>query len=72
MANLVTPVVVDCPGAPKDIIANGYGKLAKRTPESVSGAVLAAIGNPITDTYLRAGAQRFDAHKIADQYLSLL
>ena len=35
MAHGVTPVVVDCPGGPKDIVGKKYGYIAQQTPKAL-------------------------------------
>lgn len=72
MAQSVTPVVVDCPGAPKDIIFGGYGKLAERDSKSICEAIQAAVYSPVSKKTLAEGARRYDAPIIADKYLNYL
>ena len=69
MAHGVTPVVVNCPGGPKDIVGRKYGYIAQQTPESVAEKIEAAKTNPISKYLLKTRSQVYSAETISLDYI---
>ena len=67
----VTPVVTNCQGAPKEIIAYGkYGYLAENKSEaSFSENILFALQNPISKNDLFFRSSYYSVENIAEKYI---
>ena len=72
MAHGVTPVVVDCPGGPKDIVGKKYGYIAQQTPESVAEKIKIAKMSPIPKSLLKSRSNDYSADTISLDYIRLI
>lgn len=68
----VTPVVVDCPGGPKDIVGKKFGYVCARVADDIAAAVNEAIQRPIAPDRLISRSMEYNALHIAERYLSAL
>jgi glycosyltransferase involved in cell wall biosynthesis len=68
----VTPVVVDCRGGPKEIVAGRYGYVASRSTECIANTLEWAIKNKIPKAVLLNRSQDFNANKIAKKYIECI
>ena len=72
MGHGITPVVVDCPGGPKDIVGSDFGFVSERDPEILADKIFAALTKPIDKSLLLSRSREYEALKIAKTYLKAL
>jgi len=72
MGHGVTPVVVDCPGGPKDIVGKGFGFVSERDPKILADKIFAALNSPIDKNVLLSRSREYGVLKIAKAYLETI
>ena len=72
MGHGITPVVVDCPGGPKDIVGSDFGFVSERDPEILADKIFAALNRPIDKNLLLSRSREYEVVKIAKAYLKAL
>ena len=72
MGHGVTPVVVDCPGGPKDIVGRDFGFVSERDPKILADKIFAALNSPIDKNLLLSRSREYGVLKIAKAYLETI
>jgi glycosyltransferase involved in cell wall biosynthesis len=72
MGHGITPVVVDCPGGPKDIVGSDFGFVSERDPEILADKIFAALNKPVDKNLLLSRSREYEVLKIAKAYLKAL
>lgn len=72
MGHGITPVVVDCPGGPKDIVGSDFGFVSPRDPEILADKIFTALSKPIDKHVLLSRSRKYDVLKIAKAYLKTM
>jgi len=72
MGHGITPVVVDCPGGPKDIVGSDFGFVSERDPEILADKIFAALNKPVDKSLLLSRSREYEGLKIAKAYLKAL
>lgn len=72
MGHGITPVVVDCPGGPRDIVGTDFGFVCERDPKILADKIFVALQNPIDKNLLLSRSREYEASKIAKAYLKAM
>lgn len=72
MGHGITPVVVDCPGGPKDIVGSDFGFVSPRDPEILADKIFTALNKPIDKHVLLSRSRKYDVLRVAKAYLKAM
>jgi glycosyltransferase involved in cell wall biosynthesis len=72
MGHGITPVVVDCPGGPKDIVGSHFGFVSERDSEILADQIFAALNKPIDKNLLLSRSREYEVLRIAKAYLNAI